>query len=1503
MFQYNSFPQRFALIIGLVFIFFIKINAQTELKIGNNAGAMQSSAAFEVESSTKGILYPRMTTVQMNAIASPALGLMIYNTDLNCIHYYFGGWKSQCDPANLGAWSLLGNTGTNPAINFLGTTDAQDLVFRTNNTEKVRVTSGGSVGVGITVPTQKFELSNGNILLSNTGTAGELRLAEPSASGTHYSAFRAQAQAVDITYTLPANAGVTGQQLTTDGVGNLTWVNASAATTNTLSLSGNTLTSTVNGIAATSNAVSTVANTSAVNSLTTTVNGIAATPVTIINSNATSLSGSNLTTTVNGVASTALDLAPAVGLTAWKLLGNASTTQATNFLGTTDNVGLSFRTNNQIRATIANSGYVGIGTISPTVPFHVAGNPQDVPNGGAVLFESNLNSATNPQHAIQLFANVNPVSASNQTTTGINAQMFTSGLNMTNATVQAISGGLFNNSTGTIEKAIGVRAYNTNNTTGIVNNMYGFYAANPGNLSGTVNNNYALYLENQIGATNNYAIYSVGGKSYHAGNLGLGVTNPAYKLDINATSNPLRMSGLQVGSTLDSILTVSSAVVKRMRFSDMISGNAWSLTGNAGTTDGTNFIGTRDNIPFNIRVNNQKAGRIDNTNGTSFFGYLSGNANTATYNAGFGDYALSANTSGFANSAFGADAMKSNTTGYVNSAFGRDALKANTTGKQSAAFGAGALTFNTTGDNNNAFGYQALNQNTTGVGNNAFGYQNLVNNLTGIFNASYGHAALYSNTTGGYNTVLGSSAAFASTTASNNTVIGNEALRYNITGGNNVMIGHQAGHNNTASGNHFVGYQAGLTNTSGIENHFVGYQAGYSNTTGYLNHFSGFKAGYSNTTAAANTAVGYLAGNALTTGGSNVALGYAALKSNTVDGYNVAIGSSAMINSTTGSYNVAVGPSALAINQGSNNVGVGYQALGNNTTGNANVAIGLNAAGSNTTGSSNSVVGYGVLVNNTTGSSISAIGESALRFNTTGSLNNAFGYYSMYNNSTGSGNTSFGSYAMNSNSTGNDNVAIGNNAFYTANSSRNVGVGYYVGSRVTTGVENLFLGNEAGNYVTTGSRNVILGYQSGAQLITGNNNTLIGIGANVPSNGGAFTNATAIGYNAIVGASNSLVLGGTGADLVNVGIGNTTPSNTLHLTPSAGADPLRVENIRSGSTADSILTTTSTGLIKKITVTALSTRLGSNFWSMSGNAFTNPATNFAGTTDAQDFVFRTNNTEKMRITSGGNVGIGIAAPTAKFHIVDGALDLKASASTGFQVETTGGAAWTNLGTTSAAPILQWYNSANTGLGVITSVGRMGVGTTAPTSKVHIIGEDNLADTEISSTVANNATQGVAIKYSGIFKTGSNAASSLDINAKGTGNIIMHASSSGATTSTGNVGIGIAAPNTKIDIDGAVAIRSSATSVTADNQVITVGNRSYIKLTGDATPSSRTVTLSAGLSDGQILIISVIGTGTNGIELTDSGNLNLSGLMQLDNGDTIQLIWDGTSWNEITRSSN
>jgi hypothetical protein len=50
------------------------------------------------------------------------------------------------------SWGLLGNTGTNPAVNFIGTTDASDLVFKSSNQESMRLQVGGNVGIGTANP-------------------------------------------------------------------------------------------------------------------------------------------------------------------------------------------------------------------------------------------------------------------------------------------------------------------------------------------------------------------------------------------------------------------------------------------------------------------------------------------------------------------------------------------------------------------------------------------------------------------------------------------------------------------------------------------------------------------------------------------------------------------------------------------------------------------------------------------------------------------------------------------------------------------------------------------------------------------------------------------------------------------------------------------------------------------------------------------------------------------------------------------------------------------------------------------------------------------------------------------------------------------------------------------------------------------------------------------------------------------------------------------------------
>lgn len=88
----------------------------------------------------------------------------------------------------------------------------------------------------------------------------------------------------------------------------------------------------------------------------------------------------------------------------------------------------------------------------------------------------------------------------------------------------------------------------------------------------------------------------------------------------------------------------------------------------------------------------------------------------------------------------------------------------------------------------------------------------------------------------------------------------------------------------------------------------------------------------------------------------------------------------------------------------------------------------------------------------------------------------------------------------------------------------------------------------------------------------------------------------------------------------NVGIGTDVPTNPLHIV--AAANPLRLEGLQPGDAADSVITIDANGIIRKRSNAFTLSLTG---WSTTGNAGTNPAINFLGTTDVKALAFRTNN--------------------------------------------------------------------------------------------------------------------------------------------------------------------------------------------------------------------------------------------------------------------------------------
>lgn len=78
----------------------------TNLQVGSSSDSTEttfigavtgdSTAILQINSTTKGFLPPRMTTTERDAIQGPALGLTIYNTNINCVEVFRGTWKSTC---------------------------------------------------------------------------------------------------------------------------------------------------------------------------------------------------------------------------------------------------------------------------------------------------------------------------------------------------------------------------------------------------------------------------------------------------------------------------------------------------------------------------------------------------------------------------------------------------------------------------------------------------------------------------------------------------------------------------------------------------------------------------------------------------------------------------------------------------------------------------------------------------------------------------------------------------------------------------------------------------------------------------------------------------------------------------------------------------------------------------------------------------------------------------------------------------------------------------------------------------------------------------------------------------------------------------------------------------------------------------------------------------------------------------------------------------------------
>jgi hypothetical protein len=332
-----------------------------------------------------------------------------------------------------------------------------------------------------------------------------------------------------------------------------------------------------------------------------------------------------------------------------------------------------------------------------------------------------------------------------------------------------------------------------------------------------------------------------------------------------------------------------------------------------------------------------------------------------------------------------------------------------------------------------------------------------------------------------------------------------------------------------------------------------------------------------------------------------------------------------------------------------------------------------------------------------------------------------------------------------------------------------------------------------------------------------------------------------------------------------VGIGTTGPSGSLHLEKSTvGGNNVYFRNTNNGSGSyQSLRLGNDTALTKFIIFTNSSTRTADG-----------GAGNTTIRTDSGDLILGSSGNERIRITSGGNVGIGTTLP-------DRALHLYSSASTdfGLQVESTAGNSSIRVvaNTTTKVPSVDFYDTSTrfgrigidrtsniiTGLSkndmfvttsqssnklhlatnsisrvTVDTDGNVGIGTTSPNAVLHAYGSTP-SGTVFNVEGTNGSLFSVVDNLSGVLMSVNNNAGLPVFEVNDDDSIIAgrFAQDDFVITSSGDIGMGTANPSSKLEVNGTVTATSfsgagtgltgTAASLTAGavtNGVYTTGNQ-------------------------------------------------------------------------------
>lgn len=334
-------------------------------------------------------------------------------------------------------------------------------------------------------------------------------------------------------------------------------------------------------------------------------------------------------------------------------------------------------------------------------------------------------------------------------------------------------------------------------------------------------------------------------------------------------------------------------------------------------------------------------------------------------------------------------------------------------------------------------------------------------------------------------------------------------------------------------------------------------------------------------------------------------------------------------------------------------------------------------------------------------------------------------------------------------------------------------------------------------------------------------------------------------------------------------------------------------------------------------------------WTLVGNSGTSALTNFLGTTDAQPLAIRTNNNEALRITETGLVLIGSSSGTNNLDVT-GTFGATGNSTIGGTLGVTGlitgnsgatitgptlinstGNAITLIGTTSAASALTIATGATSGLTL------KGIPAGVVADDVLLLNaNDRVTKTTRAELIAGHAWALVGNDITeGLNFVGTTTPERLEFRTNSLERMRI--------TPEGLVRISPTSPqdptiSLSLEVNGGFAtvfeLPRDLFIVNSDDFPIDVGNRAVIYVFSDDVPGQRTVELSDGLKNGQRLIVIVRGGNASGSEIpgaatygislrSSDDNLTISGDANLEDGDTMELIWALDKWYELRRSVN